>query len=854
MKLNDKNITNTSQAGIINREDYNSLLVNAIGNLYPIIIFCNITQNTYQILEASNFDFRVLNKNGTYEQIVSEVAQIIPEGKHKERFLQNFSSESVIQEYIKGSPFIQSKIQIKHPDKGLIWLSVRATFSSNQNNDVLITAFINNIDKEVKVESQGKQSQALMGLLASEYDCLYYVNLDNDSFITFGLSKRMSEKVGEAFYQRISYTTGCYIYAEKCTKKQDRELFIKMCSISNLKKQLEKKDRFTGIYRNELNKYCEMKCVKLGDWKINKTAVLGFAVKDKEIRKEQKNQKELKAAKEKAEAANRAKSDFLARMSHDIRTPINGVIGMTELALKNINNPEQVEYCLNKITKSSQHLLSLVNDILDMNHIENKKIEIAHNSMNILAFADGCISITTGNLINRKLQLITDFSDFKHPFVLGDELHLRQVIINVLGNAVKYTPDGGKIFFRIREVSSGEKTVIYRFEIEDNGYGMAPDYLEHIWESFSQEDNNQNKTYKGTGLGMSIAKSLLELMGGNISVSSKQNEGSCFTIEIPFAIDYQKALKVPLTNIESVKNLTGSNILLVEDNEINRETSQQLLKSEGAVVTLASNGQEAVQIFSKSEINSFDAILMDITMPVMDGLTATRIIRSMNRPDSNTTPIIAITANAFEGDIQKSLQAGMNAHLTKPLEINMLIRTLLKCIRWRSANQAEMLKNALNRVNKDGLTGVNNRMAYESFENKITNEIITNSISSFAIIIFDINNLKKTNDLIGHEAGDQLIIDGCKIICNTFKHSPVFRVGGDEFIAFLRGEDFEKRKTLLHDFQKRMNKEYFISGAVSIASGIADFIPNKDISLADVFKRADENMYKIKAKMKKQSL
>jgi diguanylate cyclase (GGDEF)-like protein len=223
----------------------------------------------------------------------------------------------------------------------------------------------------------------------------------------------------------------------------------------------------------------------------------------------------------------------------------------------------------------------------------------------------------------------------------------------------------------------------------------------------------------------------------------------------------------------------------------------------------------------------------------------------MNRPDASTISIIAIT-NKSQKKLSSQMQAGINTILTTPMDNNQVSIKLLKCLHQSSKLRIEMLKNALDCVNKDALTGVNNRMAFENFEAKITHKIVTNKISSFSIILFDINNLKNTNDLLGHDAGDQLIIDGCKIICNTFKHSPVFRLGGDEFVAFLQGEDYNNRAELLSGFQKKMNKEYFISGAVSIASGMSDFIPQKDINVLDVFKRADEAMYKTKAKMKKQ--
>ncbi|MBR1722413.1 MAG: response regulator, partial [Treponema sp.] len=511
-----------------------------------------------------------------------------------------------------------------------------------------------------------------LSMLASEYNNIYSVNLDTKEFFPFNYSERIRQKIGDAFSSKQPVDEVLKIYAEKCTLPEDRDSFIYHSSIEYLQEQLATKERLTHRYRNELNQYCEMKCVKVGDWQKERSVVFGFAVIDSEIRKEIKYQKELKQAKERAEKANATKSEFLARMSHDIRTPINGVIGMAELAAKNLSSPAKVEDCLKKIQHAAFHLNMLVNDILDMSHIESHKLEIAHKPMNILSLAVGCLSIIEGQLVNRNLKIITDFDDFKYPFLLGDELHLRQALVNILSNAVKFTPDGGKVIFRIKELLGGSKTVTYKIEIEDTGIGMKADFLEHIWETFSQEEGGARSEYKGTGLGTSIAKSLIEMMGGSISVRSKLNEGSIFTIDIPFAIDDRTASKriqeMRKEENENSATLIGSKILLVEDNETNLQSAKELLESEGASITTAENGKIALKIFKESKLNYFDAILMDIMMPVMNGIEATKAIRALERSDSKITPVIALTANAFEEDVRNSMEAGMNAHLTKPLE------------------------------------------------------------------------------------------------------------------------------------------------------------------------------------------
>ena len=391
--------------------------------------------------------------------------------------------------------------------------------------------------------------------------------------------------------------------------------------------------------------------------------------KDKRLLRQQEETNSLltKAAEE-AQSANAAKSEFLSHMSHDIRTPINGVMGMTNIAMQNLEDPARVLDCLKKIEGSSRHLLSLVNDVLDMSRIESGRVTINHEFMDMRAVADHCVSIISSQLAERDVEFIRAFEDFRHPNLLGDELHLRQILLNILGNAVKFVPDGGRIIFRIKELAETAGSVRYHFEVEDTGIGMKPEFLPHIWDAFSQEDGGNRTNYKGTGLGMSIT------MGGAIAVESEWQVGSKFTFEIPFDIAEKPAESV--AEEDTRVSLSGMRILLVEDNALNMEIAQYLLTSEGVEVTTAENGQIAVELFQNNAPGTFDVILMDVTMPVMDGLTATRVIRGLARPDAADLPILAMTANAYEEDVKKARDAGMNFHLTKPIDAEALFRAL----------------------------------------------------------------------------------------------------------------------------------------------------------------------------------
>ncbi len=389
--------------------------------------------------------------------------------------------------------------------------------------------------------------------------------------------------------------------------------------------------------------------------------------------KEESNQI-LKEAAEEARSANKAKSEFLSHMSHDIRTPINGIMGMTEIALKNVSDAARVEDCLGKISNSSQHLLSLINDVLDMSRIESGKVIPNSEPMNISATTEECASIISGQLLNRDVEFIREFGDFTHPNLIGDELHLRQILINILGNSVKFTPDGGKIYFRIRETDCADGKAHFHFEIEDTGIGMKQEFLQHIWEPFSQEDSGNRTNYKGTGLGMAITKQFVDMLGGTITVESQLYKGSKFTIELSFDID-QHAAAAEISE-ETELNLEGMRVMLVEDNEINMEIAQFMLDAVNITITCAKNGKRAVEIFQNSEAGSFDVILMDIMMPVMNGLDAARAIRALDHPDAKTIPIIAMTANAYDEDVRNAQEAGMNGHLAKPIDTKLLYRTL----------------------------------------------------------------------------------------------------------------------------------------------------------------------------------
>jgi signal transduction histidine kinase/CheY-like chemotaxis protein len=407
---------------------------------------------------------------------------------------------------------------------------------------------------------------------------------------------------------------------------------------------------------------------------LGMTYIYVYYKKKYNAEKDKAQQKKLAEALTAAEEASRAKSEFLSRMSHDIRTPINGIVGMTGIALRNSRDPERVEDCLHKIDDSSQHLCSLINDVLDMSRIESGKVSVNEAPFDLNTVAEKCSSIIRGQLVDKKIDFITDFEGIKHSALIGDAMHLERIIINILGNSVKFTNEGGKIIFRIEELADDEENVLFRMQFQDTGVGMSKEFLPKVFDVFAQDIEQSRTNYQGTGLGMSITKQFVEMLNGSIEVKSEKNVGTEFTVELPFVIN--REVEQEEVQSQNEFSLADYRILLVEDNELNAEIAEEILKDAGADVTVAQNGKIAVDICAKSEKSYFDLILMDIMMPEMDGLTATRAIRSMERTDMHTIPIIAMTANAFAEDRKAAMEAGMNGYVTKPIDVAALMKEI----------------------------------------------------------------------------------------------------------------------------------------------------------------------------------
>lgn len=393
--------------------------------------------------------------------------------------------------------------------------------------------------------------------------------------------------------------------------------------------------------------------------------------------------KQMEALKEaqNANAANIAKTTFLNHMSHDIRTPMNAIVGFTDIAMKRKPDKE-VENCLKKIRQSSEYLMTLINDVLDISRIESGKLEYKPVPADLRDIINTVSSIARGYMENRDLNFCVSREELKTPYVMADELRIREVLLNIISNAVKFTKDGGTISF-VAENCPGndEHHVIVRYRISDTGIGMSEEFQSRIFDEFTQENDGARTSYKGTGLGMAIAKKYVDLMGGKIEVSSRQGVGSTFTVEIPLRIAEQ-ILTEKEEKLRKDMDLHGLHVLLAEDNDLNAEIAVSLLEEQGMIVTRAADGKSALLQFCNTAPGTFDLILMDIMMPEMNGYETTKAIRNLSdRPDGKEIPIIAMTANAFAEDVQAALDAGMDDHVAKPMDMDILISAIEKCVK-----------------------------------------------------------------------------------------------------------------------------------------------------------------------------
>ena len=538
----------------------------------------------------------------------------------------------------------------------------------------------------IEAQTDINKRDGMITAMAADYKSIYYVNLDRDEGICIRATGEFQAE--DMFTGRtFDFQKGFIKYAEHVVAEEDREGFLRFIDPDHIREGLAHEAMLScryltikdGVEGYEMLRIAGVRLIEERDDHIVHEVGVGFSDVDRETRESMAQTRALTEALTRAEDANQAKTAFLSSMSHEIRTPMNAIIGLDNIALHDSSLSPATRDELEKIGSSARHLLALINDILDMSRIESGRMELMAEEFSIRELLDQTSIIVAGQCDDKGLQFVCDHDIPAGPadgYFIGDALRLRQVIINILGNAVKFTDPPGTVTFAAEQMDDTEESCMLRFTMKDTGVGMDEAFIPKLFEPFTQEDATTTNRYGGSGLGMAITKNMVDLMGGQIRVESAKGQGTTFTVDIPLQkADHVPGADAPDPEVPAV-NVAGLHVLIAEDMEMNAEVLTDLLELEDMTSEWAENGQIAVDMFAQSEEGHFAAILMDMRMPVMDGITATRKIRSLDRPDAQTIPIIALTANAFEEDVKQCIQAGMNAHLSKPVDIDLLKETL----------------------------------------------------------------------------------------------------------------------------------------------------------------------------------
>ncbi len=638
---------------------------------------------------ASN-NLKSVQSNVAVNTTVRQTLSFVPNKEKREALFEIFNRNSLISAYQNGSVELSRETESYFDDGSVRWARITARIIQNPSNEHLECILYgmdisDEISRRKSFEEQSHHQLALFNTLAKDYLNVYLIDLETDTVKVLKLRGFVTTGLGDDHNAIHPYEATCEQYIGERVHPDDRNMMRHAMSIKAVKEALSANSEYVFAYRvidQGETHYYQFKYVMAEN---GEGVLAGFQNIDSTIAKEREQQELLRTALAAAEEANASKSAFLSSMSHDIRTPLNAIIGFTDLAKKRTDDPAAISRYLEKVTTSSNHLLDLVNDVLDMSHIESGKVTLDEKPINLLKVLEDLHTIVAENARAAKIHLSFDTSGIKNENVLGDELKIKKVLLNILGNAVKFTEEGGSVTFSVdeRKLRSSDYTH-YVFHIRDTGIGMDDSFKSHAFDAFAREKAGDDFTTPGTGLGLSIAKSLINIMSGSIHLESEKGVGTEFTISLHLrAIEAKE--EAPKKDAENAagsrKSFEGKRVLLVEDNELNREISAEILKAAGFQVDDAEDGRVAVRKIADGDVGTYDLVLMDIQMPNMNGYEATRAIRNLPNPQKASIPIIATTANAFNSDRDEALAAGMDGHIAKPIDVALLIEKMCDLIK-----------------------------------------------------------------------------------------------------------------------------------------------------------------------------
>ncbi len=564
-------------------------------------------------------------------------------------------------------------------------LEEKATILNERlQNEQKLQSLIEEYDKEIKLINQEhlRRLEVIEGL-SINYESILYADLDTDKILPYRLSSRNSPQFGNKMQARgyLWYTSE---YIEEWVHPDDRQMVSVITSPGCIREKLLNHKTFYVNYRiidNGEIQYLQLRVVNVGNKNHISQIVMGYRSVDEELRREMEQKQMLEEALNNADLAITAKNTFLSNMSHDMRTPLNAIFGYTVLARKYTSNSEAVEDYLEKIESSGRQLLDLIDKVLEISWTETNDVQLEELECNLCDIMQDLYNMLLPQAQKKNINLSVNSSRLMHYDVFSDPGKLKQLFMHLSNNAIKYTEYGGRVDVSLVELERlPNDQIVCQFTVEDTGIGIGEEFLEHIFEPFEREKNTTLSGVHGTGLGLTIVKNITEMMGGRIEVKSNAGKGSRFTVTLRLRIQEQP-LSISNGNEDTLSQLMNHKILLVEDNEINLEIETEILQGLGFVIETAENGSIAVEKIKEAAPGEFALVLMDIQMPVMDGLQATQLIRKIENPDLARIPIIALSANAFESDRKMSIESGMNAHLTKPIDVPLLLETLVKTLK-----------------------------------------------------------------------------------------------------------------------------------------------------------------------------
>ncbi len=663
-------------------ESQMKLLLQSIPEAQGILHFDLTADVCLSLNGAAKKNMSTFPKHETVNRTLRHMVSFIPDLAEREAMYEKFSREAMMASYEKGNVEI-SRDTISYFDDGSIRAArVNARLQMNPTNGHM-EAILYGLDisdevkKKERYEERLREQITMFHALARDFLNVFLIHPDEnqvyilkmDGFVVPGLV-------------RGSTTPYCYDdavreYVESRVHPDDRAMIYELWQLPALQGKLKDAEEYEGNYRTLIDgatHYYRYRFVRLEG---SNQIIAGFQNIDSIIEGEKQKKETLAKALVAANQSNQAKTTFLNSVSHDIRTPLNAITGFTALAMNHLHDPDMVKNYLGKVTVASNHLLALINDVLDMSRIESGHIELEEKPVSLTHIYQDLETIIQNDIKAKGIHFFGEMNDIVHPTVLLDPMRMKKVLLNILSNAAKFTPEGGEIHFSIEEIGdTADGKGLYQFHIKDTGIGMSKEYITHIFEPFSREETATVSGIPGTGLGMSIASRIVKLMGGTITVTSEVGKGSHFVVTIP-ATRLAEEIRETEDSEELLEQIVeGKRVLLVEDNELNREICQELLEMAGFTVDTAEDGKIAVEKVQEAPAGTYDVILMDIQMPIMDGYEATREIRCLVEGKKAGIPIFALTANAFAEDRRRAIEAGMNGHIAKPIDIPSLMKTL----------------------------------------------------------------------------------------------------------------------------------------------------------------------------------